>query len=144
MPMPTNAQMITVTHTYVRTDGSPSEGKVRFRPAFMPVASDRTGNVTVTAWEIERKLSPLGMISANLLANNDPDVVPRRWTYHVTEEIDAVTREYDILLDAFGPQQVDLADLIPVEPSGGTYSTEVDQNTGIASARTDGYDGGQY
>ncbi|MFP8943643.1 phage tail protein [Streptomyces fenghuangensis] len=117
--LPESIPVVTVTARYLTPDGRPMTGTVEFRPPALltHAATDVIlGGPTVAALDAE------GRISTVLPATDGEGWNPARWAYTVTEQLSGVGRKrsYRIVLPAT-EQQVDLADVAPVDPATPDY-----------------------
>jgi hypothetical protein len=104
--------MVTVTNTYVKSDGSPASGTVTFTPAIRGT----TDNITLPQIPLNVKLDEDGEISVSLAATDDADWSATDFTYTVTEQIDgAPKRSFSIEVPAATVGDLDLATVSPVE-----------------------------
>lgn len=118
MPLPVGLSTVTVTGTYKHPDGTAMQGKLLFTPEPAILTSGAHG--TLLLGTIEATLVN-GVVTATLLATDDPDVTPSGWTYIVQERwYDAPGRSYPLSLPAAAPT-VDLADVAPTAPAAGVY-----------------------
>ncbi|WP_199546563.1 hypothetical protein [Streptomyces sp. N35] len=113
MPWPSNVQTVTVTAGalgYLRPDGTPYTGQIRFTPEELVRSADHDvivqGAVVVT-------LDDTGRFTVDLLATDADGFTPTSWLYRVDEEwTDAPGRAYRLELPAAVPE-VTLPDLAP-------------------------------
>ena len=118
MPLPIGLSAVTVSGTYKHPDGTAMSGKLLFTPEPAILTSGAHG--TLLLGTIEATLVN-GVMTATLLATDDPDVTPSGWTYRVQERwYDAPGRSYPLSLPAAAPT-VDLADVAPTAPAEGVY-----------------------
>lgn len=118
MPLPNWLTTRTVTHTYLRLDGTPRTGPVTFR-AEPNVLTSITHGTTVLG-DIEVQLID-GALAVPLPVNDDPDITPIGFTYRVIERwYDSPGRAYSISLPS-GTPTVKLSELAPTDPNGGNY-----------------------
>lgn len=118
MTMPSGIATVTLTGRYIRPDGTPLSGTVRFAaPDYVRLpGADTTsvGSVTVT-------LDSTGSFSVVLIATDNADARPTNFTYTVTEVLaDVSTRTYYIAIpQASGT--IDLADIAPAASAPGDF-----------------------
>lgn len=115
---PAGIQYITLTGKYFTEDGDVAGGTIVFTPAVKYVISDGS-LVRIRPCKVELRN---GRIPADtkLVASKDADCTPSEWTWEVRQRINGAIREYNIMLDADGEEEVNLASLTPVEASVGT------------------------
>jgi hypothetical protein len=118
MPLPNWLTTRTITHTYLRLDGTPRTGPVTFR-AEPNVLTSATHGTTIVG-DIEVQLVD-GVLSVALPVNDDPDIKPTGFTYRVFERwYDSPGSTYSISLPS-GSSTIKLAELAPTDPNGGDY-----------------------
>ncbi|MFL6138780.1 MAG: hypothetical protein ACJ74O_13405 [Frankiaceae bacterium] len=117
MALPSNVNTVTVTGTYVDSQGAPVQGSVIFTP---PVTlTDPAADVIIVPKAITATLDGNGQFSVDLIATDDPDFTPNGWTYQVRESFPAGGgRTYAIALPLAVPA-VEISDLAPAPPSQG-------------------------
>jgi hypothetical protein len=118
MPLPVGLSTVTVTGTYTHPDGTPFIGRLLFTPQPAVLTSATHGVLILGTVEA---VAVSGVVTATLLATDDPDVTPSGWTYLVQERWhDAPGRTYPLSLPAAAPA-VDLADVAPTAAAEGEY-----------------------
>lgn len=113
MPFPSTITTITVFGQYVKADGGPASGEVRFTPSI----SAATSGAIMPVLAYSTQLGPSGSFSVDLAATDDPDWIASGFTYLVTEHITGATqRSYNITVPAATPMPagLDLATVVPV------------------------------
>lgn len=109
MPIP-QITLITVTGTYLKSDGSPCKGVVKFTPS-LDVATPGALLPTVAVAE---RLDAFGAFTVSLAATDDPDWSAPGWHYIVDEIITGRnTRTYNIIAPVNGGP-IDLSTVAPV------------------------------
>lgn len=137
MPI-TGLQLITVTGTYLKLDGTPANGKVTFTPKTVLINTDADEIVYPVPFTVN--LDGTGSFSVVLPATNDPDLTPIGWTYTVVEDINgsSQSRTFDIQIPYDTPGfTIDMADIFPAVPGevgGGITQEDLD----LAYVRTTG------
>lgn len=110
MSIPTAITPITVSGKFVRPDGTPAAGVVRFTPSITAV----TPGAIVPISPLAVSLDDAGAFSVILAATDDPQWVAAGFTYTVTEQVrGAQERSYSIEVPAAG-DPLDLAVVVPV------------------------------
>lgn len=104
--------MITINGTLKKIDGTAEKGHIVFQ-APVNVLSSTDATVVVPSYKVVT-LDENGAFSVSLPASNDPSWNPNNWTYRVSEQLSARTREYRTIVpyDAVGGQ-FDYPDLVP-------------------------------
>jgi hypothetical protein len=133
--LPPNISTVTVTATYVHTDGTPASGTVTFTPTGDTWLADATGPAVVLPTTVTATLDASGTMSVVLPATDDPDVAPTGYTYDVVETFGALTRSYSIALPS-SPATIDLAAIAPIAPAPGSGANVVTQVNGHAPDNT--------
>lgn len=85
MPLPASITPVTLTGTYLKSDGSPETGFIKIRAR--QVISSSADNTIVSIENIEIGLDNNGQFSVDVIPTNDPDWEPQGWTYHVIESL---------------------------------------------------------
>ncbi|WP_156893119.1 hypothetical protein [Actinokineospora enzanensis] len=124
---------MTVTGTYVYTDGSPGVGTVSFSPTDGAWLKDVAAETTVVAKKVVVTLDGAGAFSVQLPATDDPDVSPSGTTYDVVETVGGVSRSYSIVLP-MSDTTVALVERAPVAPSGSVSQLVVKVNGKLPNA----------
>ena len=82
MSLPVNVSTVTVTGTYLNSNGTPCAGTVEFIPA--PCYLNNAGaDVTIVGQRVVATLDEDGLVTAELIATDDADLNPSAWTYRV-------------------------------------------------------------
>lgn len=129
MPLPTGMQTVTVIDNRPHPDGSPTRGRIVFRPEVPTITSAVYGTIimgeAVGTWVNGQLRDANGSVGVTLLACDADDCDPSGWTYRVYEEpFDTDDhRDYSLLLTANLGPTVELADLAPTNPANGDYVT---------------------
>lgn len=129
MPLPAGMQTVTVIDTRPHPDGTPTRGRIVFRPEVPTITSTTYGTIVmgeaVGTWVNGQLRSADGSVGVTLLACDAADCTPTGWTYRVYEEpFDTDDhRNYSILLAASLGPTVELSDLAPTNPANGDYVT---------------------
>ncbi|MEV0884736.1 glycerophosphodiester phosphodiesterase [Streptomyces microflavus] len=119
MPLPEDAQTITITDSRTHPDGGPMRGRVTLRPAPAVVTNPGAGH-TVQGDAEGRWVN--GELSLTVLAADATGYDPTGYTHTVMERPDdAPGRDYPVLLTTDLGDTVDLATLAPAEPYTGEY-----------------------
>ena len=121
MPLPANVTTVTVLGTFLTPEGDPSTGTITFTPSSWLTNSG--ANVAIPNSPTTKTLGTAGNFSVLLPITDDPDLSPDNWVYNVSEVVDGVSQNYNILLPgtvAVGGT-VFLADLVPAAPAGPEY-----------------------
>jgi hypothetical protein len=121
MPLPVNVTTVTVLGTFLTPEGNPSTGTITFTPSSWLTNSG--ANVAIPNSPTTKTLGTAGNFSVLLPITDDPDLSPDNWVYNVSEVVDGVSQNYNILLPgtvAVGGT-VFLADLVPAAPAGPEY-----------------------
>jgi hypothetical protein len=121
MPLPANVTTVTVLGTFLTPEGDPSTGTITFTPSSWLTNSG--ANVAIPNSPTTKTLGTAGNFSVLLPITDDPDLSPDNWVYNVSEVVDGVSQNYNILLPgtvAVGGT-VYLADLVPAAPAGPEY-----------------------
>jgi hypothetical protein len=121
MPLPANVTTVTVLGTFLTPEGNPSTGTITFTPSSWLTNSG--ANVAIPNSPTTKTLGTAGNFSVLLPITDDPDLSPDNWVYNVSEVVDGVSQNYNILLPgtvAVGGT-VFLADLVPAAPAGPEY-----------------------
>ncbi|MFB6424654.1 hypothetical protein ACFCXC_14860 [Streptomyces microflavus] len=119
MPLPEDAQTITITDSRTHPDGGPMRGRVTLRPAPAVVANPAAGH-TVQGDAEGRWVN--GELTLTVLAADATGYDPTGYTHLVMERPDdAQGRDYPVLLTTALGDTVDLATLAPTEPYSGGY-----------------------
>lgn len=119
MGLPESIPTVTVSGRYLAPDGTPLTGQVIWRaPSLLtfPSADVFLGG-PVTA-----PLDASGRFEVVLPATDAPGMNPNNWAYTVSEQLTGVpaNRSYSVLLPQSTPV-VDLADVVPADPTTPTY-----------------------
>lgn len=112
MPYPSNVATVTVTATYVNSDGTVPGGTVTFTPNV--VLQDGTGSVIVDVHPLVATLDVNGHFSVTLMATDDTHISPTGWSYNVVENIPGCNRNYFLQFPA-AQTPVDLSTKAPVQ-----------------------------
>jgi hypothetical protein len=110
-----------VLGTFLTPEGDPSTGTITFTPSSWLTNSG--ANVAIPNSPTTKTLGTAGNFSVLLPITDDPDLSPDNWVYNVSEVVDGVSQNYNILLPgtvAVGGT-VFLADLVPAAPAGPEY-----------------------
>jgi hypothetical protein len=121
MPLPANVTTVTVLGTFLTPEGDPSTGTITFTPSSWLTNSG--ANVAIPNSPTTKTLGTAGNFSVLLPITDDADLSPSGWVYNVSEVVDGVSQNYNILLPgtvAVGGT-VYLADLVPAAPAGPEY-----------------------
>jgi hypothetical protein len=121
MPLPANVTTVTVLGTFLTPEGDPSTGTITFTPSSWLTNSG--ANVAIPNSPTTKTLGTAGNFSVLLPITDDADLSPSGWVYNVSEVVDGVSQNYNILLPgtvAVGGT-VFLADLVPAAPAGPEY-----------------------
>ena len=111
MPVPTNVSTVTVTGTYLNSDGSPCAGTVEFIPS--PCYLNNAGaDVTIIGQRVTATLDEDGFVSAELIATDDTDLSPGAWSYRVRVRLSTTTFSFEMAAPAGPP--INLAEQTPV------------------------------
>lgn len=140
MAIPAGITAITVTGTYVGSDGTPLSGYLVFTPSV--AALDTTDNAIVPMYPTKVTLDVSGSFSVDLVATDDPQWENPGWTYQVTERITgAPKRTYNIELPAASTDPIGITDLEPVSApqissqflakAGGTMTGDIVGGTNV-------------
>src|SRR5215216_5968716 len=120
MALPGNVSTGTVTGKFLKPDGTPMVGKVRFTPS--PTALlDAAASAIIMAATIEAALDGAGALTVVLPATDDLDLNPQGWTYRVEFYFGPLTRfaPYSITVPAGTTR--DLSAITPVPDSSGVF-----------------------
>ncbi|MER8197058.1 hypothetical protein ABTY00_24210 [Streptomyces microflavus] len=119
MPLPEDAQTVTITDSRTHPDGGPMRGRVTLRPAPAVVTNPGAGH-TVQGDAEGRWVD--GELSLTVLAADATGYDPTGYTHLVMERPDdAQGRDYPVLLTTALGATVDLATLAPTEAYEGEY-----------------------
>lgn len=139
MSYPSNVATVTVTATYVNSDGTVPTGTVTFSPN--TILQDGTSSQIVVVDPQVVTLNANGSLSIVLMATDDTDLSPSGWAYNIVENIDGAYRNYFVQFPA-AQTPVDLstkAPLVPVPGLTGYVSlSAVGAASGVASLDSTG------
>lgn len=85
MPLPASITPVTLTGTYLDSEGNPETGNIKIR-ARQTIASSADNTMVSIGSQIVA-LDSNGQISVDLIPTNDPDWSPSGWTYHIIESL---------------------------------------------------------
>lgn len=109
MAPPVNATVVTVTGTYVDHGGSPLSGSVTFVPS-IAIMRDPDLSLMIDVDETRIVLDADGHFEVELLATDDPDLIPTGWYYTVVERLGHRDPRVWYLLVAYdGPDPLDIS-----------------------------------
>src|SRR6185369_15475302 len=138
MALPASLAAITVTGSYVNSDGTPATGVIIFRNKY--TLTSLSSGVFVQLDDIEVELDGTGSFSVAVPASNDPDWFPSPAVWNVVERTTSrsYSRTYNVLIPYNAPGgTVALASLSPVvnPPSPTLYvlQSSVGAANGVAS-----------
>jgi hypothetical protein len=138
MSLPASLSAITVTGSYVNSDGTPATGVVIFRNKY--TLTSVSSGVFVQLDDIEVELDATGAFTVAVPASNDPDWFPSPAVWNVIERTTSrsYSRSYNVLIPYNAPGgTVALASLAPVvtPPSPTLYvlQSSVGAANGVAS-----------
>lgn len=143
MPLPVSLSTRTVGGTFLKSDGSPETGTVKFTRT-LPLESD-AANTIMSGGVYTATLDGSGVMSLEVPATNDPDWAPINFTYTVELALSQNARRYNSVLVPAGTaaQAIDIVDLIPplptpTQPESYVRITSVGVAGGVASLDDDG------
>jgi hypothetical protein len=121
MPLPANVTTVTVLGTFLTPEGNPSTGIVTFTPSAW--LNNPGANIAIPNSSVSKTLGTAGDFTVLLPVTDDTDLSPENWVYNVSEVIDGVSQNYNILLPGTAAPggTAFLADLVPAAPAGPEY-----------------------
>ena len=121
MAMPANVTTVTVLGTFLTPEGNPSTGIVTFTPSAW--LNNPGANIAIPNSSVSKTLGTAGDFTVLLPVTDDTDLSPENWVYNVSEVIDGVSQNYNILLPGTAAPggTAFLADLAPAAPAGPEY-----------------------
>jgi hypothetical protein len=125
MALGPNLTTVAITGTYLDFEGNAIEGQIRF--SVSEVLRNGTDDQMIAPSSVVVPLQN-GSFSAVLPATNDPDVVPRPFTYSVEESFSG-GRSYSISIPYTSSGSLDLADISPDPTIDTTYVQLIDETT---------------
>lgn len=121
MALPADISIVTVTGTYIDGDGFPESGFLTFRPS-VDTVRDPANNQVVKLIIGQATLDGDGKISIDLVATDDPDIIPTNWYYIVTERISGRDQRSWYITLSSALTTIDIADIPEVtDPSAPSY-----------------------
>lgn len=125
MVLPADINLVTVTGTYLDGDGLPETGSVTFLPSVSTIRDPANDSVLKLS---QRRivLDSAGSFDIDLVATDDPDIIPVGWYYTVVERIDRHDQRSWILKVPYTLVSFDIADTSETtDPSVPTYPATV-------------------
>jgi hypothetical protein len=113
--LPSDFTLITITGKFIDLAGNPCTGTVTFSPNYSSVLDDQVNLISIVPIVLTAALDGTGAISINLPATDDPDIVPRGWSYTVKYNFAGFTQTYSIAVPYNGGS-IDLSTVNPVTP----------------------------
>ena len=146
MSLPASITPITLTGTYLKPDGSPESGTIKFRTALVTLSSG--DNTVISIGPIDVTLDQNGQFSIDLIPTDDPDWFPQGWQYYIYEDLSGRggRRGYFELPYDTASFTIDIADIsliIPVEGGSVPSNTFIPLSqkghvNGVATLGSDG------
>lgn len=118
MPLPVNIQTITLTGTFLDSNGAALSGSVTFAP---PPELVDPANAILYATPVTATLDVSGHFSVTLICTDNSALIPVGWSYTVTENVRG-TRSYPVYLPHTLGSTVDLSSVVPVPALDGTIA----------------------
>lgn len=115
-------QLVTVTGTLTKPDGTPESGSIRFTQSVHVRSS--SGDTILAPGTLTAALDATGHFTIDLPCTDDPAWSPQGWTYTVTLALSGSHSSYSVQLSLADPVQ-ELADLLPVVATAGTLYAPV-------------------
>jgi len=117
--LPTNVGTVTVNGTFLSlANGAPAVGVVTFSPVPMHLL-DASADVILIGVPVIAQLDVTGSLSVVLAATDDVDLNPINWTYEVVVRLTNPDVGWRFNMAAPAGSSINLADVIPVDGSGG-------------------------
>jgi hypothetical protein len=117
--LPTNVGTVTVTGTFLSlANGAPASGIVTFTPVPNHLL-DASADTILLGVPIVAQLDSSGSLSVTLAATDDVDLNPVNWTYEVVVKLTTPDVGWRFNMAAPAGSAIDMADVIPVDGSGG-------------------------
>lgn len=114
--LPESLKYISVVGTFFHSDSAPQTGYVSFNPSTNLTFHDATtGQYIRLTGDYQKKYLNKGQLQIDLLATDNPNVLPSDFTYHVKENWMG-GREYDIKVPHGVTEPVDIETLIVSTP----------------------------
>ena len=121
MALPPDINVVTITGTYIGGDAVAESGFVTFLPSVDTIRDPASDQVVKLAPQ-RAVLDVAGHFTIDVIASDDPDIVPTGWYYTVTERVTRHDQRSWFIRVPYTLVSIDLADIPEVtDPSGPTY-----------------------
>ena len=113
MALPANVNTVTVSGTYLNSDGTPCVGTVEFIPAPCYL-NNAEADVTIIGHRVTATLDEDGLVTAQLVATDDADLNPSAWSYRVRVRLTDCDTAFSFEMVAPAGPPINLAEMTPV------------------------------
>jgi|SRR6185369_13631378 len=131
MPLPVGVQTVRVFGTYLKSDGTPERGFLKFKPIIVTVGS----GVVINKDEVRANLNNLGQFSISLPTSDNSGLNPDGWTYEAKVFFEGGTLlKYNFQLPV-SPSEVDFSTIVPQPPIDPTLTYVTSDQLDAVAAR---------
>lgn len=137
MALPPDINVVTITGTYVGEDGVAESGAVTFVPSVDTIRDPASDQVVKLAPQ-RAVLDATGKFTIDLIASDDPDVIPTGWYYTVIERVTRHDQRSWFINVPYNLISLDLSDIPEVsDPSAPTYPATTSAVTSVVGQTGD-------